>query len=117
MPPIPVRFVVREAVLELQDFVRQVHLMPPKCHEHYKVKNVPPICITSGRIPNFTPYRYMISRFQVQANLWGVEIELIFTLRAGVSDTGRFSKLPYLGMKLGHNQAAGAAAAAVVAVL
>ncbi len=34
----------------------------------------------------------------------GIEIELIFTLRAAVSkiDKGRFSKLPHLGMKLGH---------------
>ena len=34
--------------------------------------------------------------------LYGVEIELIFALRAAVSEIPRFSKLPYLGMKLGH---------------
>ena len=33
----------------------------------------------------------------------GVEIELIFTLRAAVSEiTSQFSKVPYLGTKLGH---------------
>ena len=33
----------------------------------------------------------------------GVEIELIFTLvSSGFWDTGRFSKVPYLGMKLGY---------------
>ena len=35
----------------------------------------------------------------------GVKIELIFALRVAVfRNTGRFFKLPYLGMKLGHWQ-------------